>query len=186
MNHLPNHNRRIQAPKTLWVAIDVGTTQTCAKVPKRSEILGSLSPRSGALMDLGPSTSFLSWDSGNPGPKIVICRKTLETQDLKILICSKTLETQDLKILIVARPWKPRTLKLGYVAEPWKPRTQNLKMLMSRAFKVLGPCTIQCIISCWALCQGVQQVMNSDDRTPKTWIVKNNTTYRTHPAGGRL
>ena len=24
MNHLPNHNGRIQAPKTLWVAIDVG------------------------------------------------------------------------------------------------------------------------------------------------------------------
>ena len=31
-----------------------GLMQTCAKVPKRSEILGSLSPRSGTLMDLGP------------------------------------------------------------------------------------------------------------------------------------
>ena len=118
--------------------------------------------------------------------KIVLCRKTLETQDLKILICSETLKTQDLKILIVARPWKPRTLKFGYVAKPWKPRTQNLKLLMSRDLKDLGPYTIQYRISCWALCQGVQQVMNSDDRTPKTWILKNNTTYRTHPAGGRL
>ena len=41
--------------------------QACAKVPKRSEILGSLSPRSETLMDLGPCTPFLSWDSGNPG-----------------------------------------------------------------------------------------------------------------------
>ena len=96
--------------------------QTCAKVPKRSEILGSLSPRSGTLMDLGPCTSFLSWDSGNPGPQncdmpqdpgnpgpqdfdmqrdpgntgpqSFNSRKTLETQDLKIWICCKTLETQ--------------------------------------------------------------------------------------------
>ena len=58
----------------------------------------------------------------------MLCRKTLETQDLKILICSETLKTQDLKILIVPRPWKPRTLKFGYVAKPWKPRTQNLKL----------------------------------------------------------
>ena len=36
-----------------------GKQQTCAKVPKRSETLGSLSPRSGTLMDLGPCTSFL-------------------------------------------------------------------------------------------------------------------------------
>ena len=55
--------------------------QTCAKVPKRFEILGSLSPRSGSqtldsanpdsgtLMDLGPCASFLPWDSGNPGPQ---------------------------------------------------------------------------------------------------------------------
>ena len=43
--------------------------QTCAKVPKRFEILGSPSPRSGTLMDLGPCTSFLPWDSGNPGPQ---------------------------------------------------------------------------------------------------------------------
>ena len=70
--------------------------------------------------------------------KILICRKTLETQDLKISICSETLKTHDLKILIVARPWKPRTSKFGYVAKPWKPRVQNLKMLMSRDFKVLG------------------------------------------------
>ena len=80
--------------------------------------------------------------------KICICRKTLETQDGKILICSETLETQDLEISIVARPWKPRIPKFGYVAKPWKPRTQNLKILMSRDFKVLGPYTIQCIISC--------------------------------------
>ena len=86
--------------------------QTCAKVPKRFEILGSLSPRSGTLMDLGPCTSFLPWDSGNPGPQNCVMpqdpgnpgpqyfdmqwdpenpgpqnfdsRKTLETQDLKI------------------------------------------------------------------------------------------------------
>ena len=76
------------------------------------------------------------------------CRKTLETQDLKMLICGETLETQDLKILIVARPWKPRILKFGYVAKPWKPRTQNLKILMSRALKILGPYTTQYIISC--------------------------------------
>ena len=43
--------------------------QTCAKVPKRFEILGSLSPRSGTLLDLGPCSSFLPWDSGNPGPQ---------------------------------------------------------------------------------------------------------------------
>ena len=87
--------------------------------------------------------------------KIVMCCKTLETQDLNISICSETLETQDLKIVIVTKPWKPRTLKLGYVAKPWKPRTQNLKILMSRDFKVLGPYTVQYRISCWALCQGV-------------------------------
>ena len=96
--------------------------RTCAKVPKRSGILGSLSPRSGTLMDLGPCTSFLSWVSGNPGPQDCDkpqnlgnpgpqyfdmqrdpgnprpqnfdSRKTLETQDLKIWICGKTLETQ--------------------------------------------------------------------------------------------
>ena len=97
--------------------------QTCAKVPKRFEILGSLSPRSGTLMDLGPCTSFLPWDSGNPGPQNCVMpqdpgnpgpqdfdmqwdpenpgpqnfdsRKTLETQDLKIWICGEILETQD-------------------------------------------------------------------------------------------
>ena len=47
----------------------INCDQTCAKVPKRFEILGSLSPRSGTLMDLGPCTSFLPWDSGNPGPQ---------------------------------------------------------------------------------------------------------------------
>ena len=60
-------------------------------------------------MDLGPSTSFLSWDSGNPGPQNCDMpqdtgnpgpqnfnsRKTLETQELKILICGETLETQN-------------------------------------------------------------------------------------------
>ena len=83
--------------------------QTCAKVPKRFEILGSLSPRSETLMDLGPCTSFLPWDSrnpgpqncvmpqdpGNPGPQNFDSRKTLETQDLRIWICGETLETQD-------------------------------------------------------------------------------------------
>ena len=144
------------------------TGQTCAKVPKRSEVLGSLSPRSGTLMDLGPCSPLLSWDSGNPGPQNCDMRKTLETQDLKILIWSETLETQDLKILIVARPWKPRTLQFGYVAKPLKPRTQNLKILMSRDLKVLGPYTIQYRISYRALCQGAQQVTSSDGRTPKT------------------
>ena len=113
--------------------------------------------------------------------KILICRKTLEIQDLKILICSETLETQDLKVSIAARPWKPRASKFGYVAKPWKPRAQNLKIVMSRDFKVLGRYTIQCIISCWALCQGVQQVINSDDRTLKLALYKNNTAHRTHP-----
>ena len=64
------------------------------------------------------------------------------------MLCRKTLETQDLKILIVARPWKPRILKFGYVAKPWKPRTQNLKIVMPRGLKDLGPYTIQCRISC--------------------------------------
>ena len=73
-------------------------------------------------------------DPGNPGPQVFDMQRPLETQDLKILI--------------VTRPWKPRTLKLGYVAEPQKPRTQNLKILMSRDFKILGPYTIQYIISC--------------------------------------
>ena len=126
----------------------VGPEQTCAKVPKRFEILGSLSPRSGTLMDLGPCTSFLPWTLETQDLKIVLCRKTLETQDLKILICSETLKTQDLKILIVPRPWKPRTLKFGYVAKPWKPRTQNFKLLMSRDLKDLGPYIIQYRISC--------------------------------------
>ena len=100
-----------------------GSYQTCAKVPKRFEILGSLSPRSGTLMDLGPCTSFLPWDSGNPGPQNSVMpqyhgnpgpqdldmqwdpenpgpqyfdsRKTLETQDIRIWICGETLETQD-------------------------------------------------------------------------------------------
>ena len=73
----------------------MGLSQTCAKVPKRFEFLGSLSPRSETLMDLGPCTSFLSWDSGNPGPQNFDSRKTLKTQDLKIWICGETLETQD-------------------------------------------------------------------------------------------
>ena len=47
--------------------------QTCAKVPKRFGIQGSLSPRSGILMDLGPLCCHF-------------CRKTLETQDPKIWI----------------------------------------------------------------------------------------------------
>ena len=149
-------------------------------------VIGRLVPRSQKGL-----RSWVRWVQGL-GPWWILdlarpfCRGTLETQDLKILICSETLKTQDLKILIVARPWKPRTLKFGYVAKPWKPRTQNLEMLMSRDLKVLGPYTIQYKITCWALCQGVQQVINSDDRTPKTWILKNNTTYRTHPVGGRL
>ena len=60
-------------------------------------------------MDLGPCTSFLPWDSGNPGPQNCVMpqdpgnpgpqncdsRKTLETQDLKIWIYGETLETQD-------------------------------------------------------------------------------------------
>ena len=59
---------------------------------------------------------------------MVICRKTLETQDLKILIFSETLETQDLKILIVVRPWEPRTLKFGYgeILETQNPEPQNV------------------------------------------------------------
>ena len=142
--------------------------QTCAKVQKRSELQGLLSPMSGTLMDLGPRTSFLSWDSGNPGPQNYDLpqdpgnpgpqdfdmqrdpgnpgpqnfdsRRTLETQDLKIWICGKL----------------------------WKPRTQNLKIVMSRDFKILEPYTIQYRISYCALCQGIQQVMSSDDRTPKT------------------
>ena len=130
--------------------------QTCAKVPKRSETQGSLSPRSGTLRDIEPCASFLSWDSGNPGPQNCDMPKTLETQDLKVVMCSETMETQGPKIFIVARPWKPRTLKFVYVAKPWKPRTQNLTILMSRDFAVFGTYTIQYRISCWALCQGVQ------------------------------
>ena len=103
-------------------------SQTCAKVPKRFEILGSLSPRSGTLMDLGLAHPFCRGTLETQDLKIVLCRKTLETQDLKILICSETLKTQDLKILIVARPWKPRTLNFGYVAktlETQDPKPQN-------------------------------------------------------------
>ena len=80
----------------------MGLSQTCAKVPKRFEFLGSLSPRSETLMDLGPCTSCRGtlsklWpqDPGNPGPQNFDSRKTLETQDLKIWICGETLETQD-------------------------------------------------------------------------------------------
>ena len=89
------------------------------------------------ILDL--ETSFLSWDSGNPGhqncdlpqdlgnpgprdfdmqrdpenpgPQNFDCRKSLKTQDLKIWICGETQE----------------------------PRTQNLKILMSRDFKSLDP-----------------------------------------------
>ena len=56
-------------------------------------------------------------DPGNPGPQNFDSRKTLETQDLKIWICGEILETQ------------------------------NLKILMSRDFKVLGTYTIQYRIS---------------------------------------
>ena len=112
--------------------------QTCAKVPKRFEILGSLSPRSGTLMDLGPCTSFLPWDSGNPGPQNCVMpqdpgnpgpqdfdmqwdpenqgpqnfdsRKTLETQDLKIWICGETLETQDPE---------PQNFDVSRLKRPW-------------------------------------------------------------------
>ena len=45
-------------------------------------------------------------------------------------------------------PGNPGPQKFGYVAKPWKPRTQNLKILMSRDFKVLGTYTIPCRISC--------------------------------------
>ena len=111
-------------PTASWEFMkDNGSNQTCAKVPKRSEILGSLSPRPGTLMDLGPCTSYLSWDSGNPGPQNCDMsqdpgvpgtqdfdmqrdpgnpgpqnfdsRKILETQDFKIWICGETLETQN-------------------------------------------------------------------------------------------
>ena len=115
--------------------------------------------------------------------KIVICRKTLETQDLDILICSETQKTQDLKILIVARPWKPRTLKFGYVANPRKPRTSKFWCL--ETLKSLDPTPFNTEFHA-EHCKGTQKVMSSDDRTPKTWIVKSNATYRTHPAGGRL
>ena len=112
--------------------------QTCAKVPERSEILGSLSPRSGTLMDLGPCTSFLSWDSGNPGhqnrdlpqdlgnpgpryfdmqrdpenpgPQNFNCRKTLKTQDLKIWTCGETQETQNPE---------PQNLYVSRLQSPW-------------------------------------------------------------------
>ena len=91
--------------------------------PKKIRDPGLLSPRSWTLMDLGPRTSFLSCDSGNPGPQNYDTpqdpgnpgpqdcdmrrdpgnpgpqnfdsRKTLKTQDLKILICGETLETQN-------------------------------------------------------------------------------------------
>ena len=159
---------------SIWGFSDIGRirsapmSQTCAKVQKRSEILGSLSPRSGTLMNLGPCTSFLSWDSGNPGhqncdlpqdlgnpgprdfymqrdpenpgPQKFDCRKTLKTQDLKIWICGETQETQN-------------------------PEPQNFDVSI---LKVLGPYAIQYRISCWALYQETQKVMSSDDRTPKT------------------
>ena len=70
------HHRRLMWLCFSWIlafyflrlCITYKYQQTCAKVPKRFEILGSLSPRSETLMDLGPCTSFLPWDSGNPGP----------------------------------------------------------------------------------------------------------------------
>ena len=103
------------------------TYQTCAKVPKRSEILGSLSPGSGTLMDLGPCTSFLSWDSGNPGPQNCDIPQDPGNPGPQNFDSSKTLGIQDLKIWIYGE-----TLE-----------TQNLKILMSRDFKVIGPYTIQ-------------------------------------------
>ena len=78
----------------------------------------------------------------------MIRRKTLETQDLKILICSETLETQDLKNVDSRKTLETQDLKFVYVTKPWKPRTQNLKIVMSRDFKVVGPYTIQYRISC--------------------------------------
>ena len=92
----------------------------------------------------GPQYFDMQWDPENPGPQNFDSRKTLETQDLKIWKCGETLETQD-------------------------PEPQNFDV---SGLKDLGPYTIQYRISCWALCQEVQQVMNSDDRTPKTWILK--------------
>ena len=89
-------------------------------------------------MDFGPCTSFLSWDSGNPGhqncdlpqdlgnpgsrdfdmqrdpentgPQNVDCRKTLKTQDLKIWICGETQETQNPE---------PQNFDVSRLLSPW-------------------------------------------------------------------
>ena len=100
--------------------------------------------------------------------KIVICRKTLETQGLKILICSETLETQDLKIFDSRKTLETQDLTIwicGETLETQNPEPQNFDVPRLKSPWTL---TIQYRISCRALCQGVQQVMNSDDRTPKT------------------
>ena len=70
----------------------------------------------------GPQDFDMQVDPGNPGPQSFNSRKTLETQGLKIWMCGKTLETQS------------------------QNRAQNLKILMSRDFKVLERYTIQCRI----------------------------------------
>ena len=55
----------------------------------------------------------------------MICRKALETQDLKILICSE-METQDLKILI-RKTLETQDLKI-WIAKPCYPEPRTLQL----------------------------------------------------------
>ena len=129
-------------------------------------------------MDLGPCTSFLSWDSGNPGPQNCDMpqdpgnpgpqdfnmqrdpgnpgpqnfdsRKTLEAQVLKIWICGETLETQN-------------------------PESQNCD--------VSRPSTLHHSIQNFMLSivPGISTVDELGQSDSKNLNCKNTKTYRTHP-----
>ena len=91
--------------------------QTCAKVPKRFGIQGSLSPRSGILMDLGPCV-------------VIFVERLWKPRTPKFGYCAKPREPRTLKFGYHVKPRKPRSSKFGYHTNPGNPGPQ--KFVLSR------------------------------------------------------
>ena len=106
-----------------WLRYDIkhaktGTFhQTCAKVPKRFGIQGSLSPRSGILMDLGPCV-------------VIFVERLWKPRTPKFGYCAKPREPRTLKFGYHVKPRKPRSSKFGYHTNPGNPGPQ--KFVLSR------------------------------------------------------
>ena len=99
-------------------------------------------------------------DPENPEPQNLYSRKTLETQDLKIWICGETLETQDPE---------PQNFDVSRLRRPWSLHHSIRNFMLSI---VPGSST-------------GDELGRSDSKNLNS-KKKNNTTYWTHPAGGRL